>query len=219
MAAMSRSSRPSPRFELTGGALCLDFANTVGSRPDPARRSDRLADYEDLVAWSRLAGILTRREAERLRRAAAADPKLARAALARARRLRETIYRVFTAVASGRAPSEADLVRLQAVWNRAMAQSRLVWAGDQAVWRASPTATAAFDGPAWAAARAAVELLTSPRLSRVRTCAAPGCGWLFVDLSRNRSRRWCDMRVCGNRAKVRRFYARRRHASVARAAR
>ncbi|MBN1859137.1 CGNR zinc finger domain-containing protein [Candidatus Bipolaricaulota bacterium] len=70
-----------------------------------------------------------------------------------------------------------------------------------------------LEWPVWILARSAADLLTSDERDRVRRCAGPDCGWLFVDISRNHSRRWCDMADCGNRAKARRSYARKRQAA------
>lgn len=82
--------------------------------------------------------------------------------------------------------------------------SSFVWGWDDAA--------PALDRPLWPVARSLAELLTSDELPRVRECAADNCAWLFIDTSKNRSRRWCDMAVCGNRAKARRHYARARGA-------
>ena len=210
----SNARRGESGFEFGAGAPCLDFANTVESRPDAARRRDRLGTYGDLVAWARAAGLLSAREAAVLARRAAARPRLAAAALGRAVALREAIYGIFSAVAAGRRPAARDLVVLNRALGAALGRLRVargrdgygwVWAsGDRA---GSPLS---LDRPWWPVARSAAELLASVQLARVRECAASSCGWLFLDRSRNASRRWCDMRVCGNREKARRFYRRRR---------
>ena len=70
-----------------------------------------------------------------------------------------------------------------------------------------------LDRVTWWVARSAAELMTSPDLPFVRECASYDCGWLFMDTTKNRSRRWCDMSTCGNRAKGRRHYERKRAAS------
>ena len=64
--------------------------------------------------------------------------------------------------------------------------------------------------PAWSIARSAVEILTGELYDLVRECAADDCAWLFIDTSRNHSRRWCSMSSCGNRAKVHQFRQRKR---------
>ena len=130
--------------------------------------------------------------------------------LRRARTLRESIFRIFAAVAARRHSSPADLAVLNAELPRALGSLRILAAGAGFSW------AAAVPGPERllaAVARSAADLLTSRDAGAVRECAAPGCRWLFLDRSRNRSRRWCDMKVCGNRAKARRHYRRVRNAA------
>ncbi len=195
-------------FELSGGRLCLDFANTVsGSRT--VRPTERLRSYGDLVSWSRQAGVVTDGQAERLLRQAGRRPSDAAAVLERAVALREAIYRVFSAVAAGRAPGPADLAGLNEALAGALARSRLVPAGGRFAWSWADD-EAALDPMLGPVTRSAADLLTSDDLGLVRECASDDCTWLFMDTSRNRSRRWCDMRSCGNRAKARRHRERRR---------
>lgn len=194
------------KLGLVGGEFCLDFANTVGSHAGE-HPNDRLRGYADLVAWSRHAAILTADEAHQLAEEAARRPAAAAAVLARAVAVREAIYRIFSARAAGRAPDTADLDLLNGALAEALAHARVVATDRGFAWGWAGDATA-LDRPLWPIARSAAELLTSGELPRVRECAAEGCGWLFVDASRNRSRRWCDMQDCGNRAKARRHYAR-----------
>ena len=191
------------RFDLSGGRLCLDFANTVGDRcTEPV---EHLGSYGDFVAWAEQAGATTARAARGLRRAAAARPAVARRVLADAIRLREAIYRVFAAVGSGRAPRSQDLTILNAAVPAAFERSRLV-ASPGGFTLAADVSTDDLAAPLTPIVRSAVDLLTSPsEVERVRTCAAVTCAWLFLDTTKNRARRWCDMKVCGNREKVRRF--------------
>jgi predicted RNA-binding Zn ribbon-like protein len=150
----------------------------------------RPSSHADLVAWSLHAGSLSEPEAANLSRLAAEHPAQAQEVLAQALTLREGQYRIFSAVIQIRSPDAADLTNLNQVWAAALAHSRLAWTpeGFSVEWHAGPRARA-LEQPLWAVARSAVELLTSPELGRVRTCPGDGCGWLFVDLSRNLSRR------------------------------
>jgi predicted RNA-binding Zn ribbon-like protein len=197
-------------LSLIGGRLCLDFANTVGSHAGE-HPNEYLRSYRDLVAWGRHAGILTGAEERRLLEAAAGRPDEAGVVLHRAIVLREAIYRIFSAVAVGRAPDAAALEILNAALARALPHARIVSTDDGFAW-AWRHEEGALDRMLWPVARSAAELLTGGELDRVRECANDACGWLFLDLSRNRSRRWCDMRDCGNRVKARRYYQRRRAA-------
>jgi predicted RNA-binding Zn ribbon-like protein len=176
-------------IELWGGDLALDFANTLeGARGEPADK-DHLRSYADLVTWARRAGALPERARPR-----SGD-------LERARELRAAIYEVFAAVAAGEPPPRRALKVLVGAHADAVRQGTLedgdwVWAGRHA------------DRPLWPVAVAAVDLLRSERLSRVKACG--NCRWLFVDRSRNGSRRWCSMDECGVHVKMRRYRAARR---------
>lgn len=203
------------RLEGPGPRLPLDFANTLRRRLTD-RPLERLGSYADLVGWSQEAGLLTAAEARRLLGRAMRSPREAAAALRRAIRLREATYRTFSAVAAGRVPEEADLGALNQALTTAMAQARVVRSGKGFAWETAGDEEA-LDRPLWAVARAAAEFLTAGDLGAVRKCAEERCAWLFLDESRNRSRRWCDMRVCGNRAKARRHYERQRSTSRPRA--
>ena len=197
-------------FGLLAPRLGLDFANTLNSRLT-AQPRELLNNYADLVSWSRQAGILTAREAEHLARQAACRPIEAVSVYERAIALREALYRIFAAVAGGRSPPAVDLETLNAILSDAFAFLRIVATGHGFLWAWSGVEDA-LDRVLWPIALSVAELLTSSALKAVRECAAPNCGWLFLDTTRNRSRRWCDMKVCGNRAKARRHYKRTKQA-------
>lgn len=213
------TSSPRPyTFELSGGALCLDFANTWGDRERPSQ--DHLHAYGDVVAFARQSGILDDGQAaELVRRAeeesgAAAAAKAAAIALTEARALREAIYGIFSALAAGTAPPPEALDHLNAVLPDALVGLRIEPRGPRGEgfsWTGRAP-TDSLVAPLRPIIRSAAELLTSDRLDRVRECAGATCTWLFLDQSRNRSRRWCSMETCGNRAKVRRHYRKQRAA-------
>lgn len=191
-----------------GGNPGLDFVNSVDRWVDGEPRDDRLRSYGDLIAWGEGGGLLDRRLARRLEAAAAKRPRDAARVLARARALRRTLHRLFAAIAAGRRPAAVDLDAFNAALARTVPPQRVVAGphGFQWAWDDSP----ALDRVLWPVLRGAAELLTSDRLARVRQCGGERCGWLFLDETKNRSRRWCEMSVCGNRAKARRHYRRRR---------
>ena len=196
------------RFDFDGGALCLDFANTVewhaGEHPD-----DKLHNYTDLVAWAEAAAVLSPAHAERLREMALKQPELAKAAFDRAINFREAIYRLFVAVTERKPFQEDDLAFLNEALGESLSHLQVVPSSARFEWGwvESPPR---FDQLLWPVARSAGELLISDELARVSQCADDrGCGYLFVDMSRNRSRRWCSMESCGNRAKAHRHYQRR----------
>lgn len=199
-----------PTFELTGGALCLDFANTVDNRPTAAQ--ELLRSYSDLVAWAEQSGIVDAATASELRTEAGRRPGAAEAALGGGRALREAVYAIFSARAGGRGAPAGAVATLNVALAPSLARLQLeARGGDAFGWRWS-LEDGALDGLLAPIVDSAAELLTSSDLARVRECEADNCGWLFIDRSRNRSRRWCDMSVCGNRAKVRRHYQRTKQA-------
>jgi predicted RNA-binding Zn ribbon-like protein len=213
---MSDASRRITDLKRIGGALCLDFANTTGWRPEPGDE-ERLRDYEDLVVWAERGGILTSIESRGLRRLGAADADKASAVHLRAVALREAVYRIFSAVADGAPVGADDVALLNREVNATLRHLRLAPLGDGFAW-AWPR-EGSLELPLWEVARSAAELLVSPDLARVRECSGERCDWLFLDKSKNRSRRWCDMANCGNRAKAKRNYARRKGLEAGPAAR
>jgi predicted RNA-binding Zn ribbon-like protein len=193
--------------ELVGGDLCLDFVNTVDPR-HAAHRFDYLADYGALVAWARHTGAVEAVAASRLLGRAARQPDEARDVLRRAIRLREALYRVFASAIARRAPPKDALDRLNRELAWVNAKTRLTRHRDGFVVQWGDDRPR-LDQVLWPVIRSALGVLVDGPLDRVRECPGPGnCGWLFIDLSKNASRRWCDMRTCGNRAKVHRYYTR-----------
>jgi len=192
-----------------GGSLCLDFVNTVGGR-DAAGGAirDKIACYEDLAAWSLPAGSLSRRAVAVLLRLAAGNRRGASATLARAVRFREALYRILARTNRRRRPLEADVEVVRGELAIARSQQRLSGCGAGFAW-ALPARPQRLDHVLWPVALAAGEFLTSAAVERLRQCRGELCGWFFLDASRNGTRHWCDMRDCGNRAKVKRFRERR----------
>jgi len=200
------------RFELSGGTLALDFANSWGDRRRP--ESDRLGDYAALLAFACEAGLLDRRQAARLARRARGAPAEAARAYAAARGLRDALYRVFSAQARGRRVDSADIAQVNAALQEALPHLRVARRGGAYAWDWDDGGGEPLAAPLRPIARSAAELLTSGDLARVRECDGAACTWLFLDQSRNRSRRWCSMESCGNRAKARRHYHRSRAAGA-----
>ena len=192
--------------ELFGGVPCLDFANTVDGRAT-ARPEEKLHAYADLVRWSAYAGLIDAGTAARL---AGSPPAAGTAAFRTALVLREAIFQVFAAIGRGRrAPADA-LTVMQGRYAEAMAAARLTPDGDRFAWSFGGEAS---DAAWWPVAVDAVRLLTAGPLDRVKACAAEtGCIGLFLDTSKNHSRRWCTTAGCGVEAKIQRQAARRRSA-------
>lgn len=212
--------------EAWGGALCLDFANTLEPRggpppfpwPSGAAIRDELTKYSDLVAWSLHHETISEQTGVALIERSASRTKEAARVLARAHVLRDVIYRVFWAVANGESPSPDDLDTLQQEFAEAAAHARLA-ARETVRWE-WPDADVDVARPLWPVAWSAVDVLISGDPRRVKVCpGAPGqhpsCGWLFYDATKNRGRRWCSMIDCGGATKARRQTTRRRAARSA----
>lgn len=191
--------------------MCLDFANTVDWHASD-HPEERLNEYSDLVGWSAQTGLVSESRAHRLLRKATENPRAAARVLKRAIALREAIYAIFSAIAGGLRPGTNALDTLNGVLTEKSLAAGIVPMADGFAWDWLGEEDA-LDRPLWPIARSAADLLVSENLSRVGKCADDrGCGWLFLDTSRARSRRWCDMRDCGNRAKARGYYRRAREA-------
>lgn len=201
------AQNPLAGLNLIGGRLSLEFVNTVDTH-DPVL-DDKLNRYADLVWWALRVEMLDAAAAEPLCARAEADPAAAAGVLARAVRLREAIYRLFAAATSGYAPpDETDVAVLNGELSRALGWLRVRAEDGEFGWGWEDVAE--LDRVLWPVARDAAELLVSDDLRRVGKCCGDNCDWLYLDTSRNRSRRWCDMQSCGNRAKARRHYHRAR---------
>ena len=196
-------------FELNAGRLCLDFTNTVRARP-LSEKVDLIPGYGDLLSWARQATILTPGEAAALAETASRQPRAAADALAQAVSLREALYGLFSARAAGLPAHASDLHTVNKAIGKAMTRAGLNPSASGGFEWGWPDAPPGVDRVAWWVARSAAELLTSRELTGVRECAGYDCGRLFMDGTKNRSRRWCDMASCGNRAKGRRHYERRK---------
>ena len=194
-------------FHLSGVASCLDLANTVSWRRS-RQPIERLNEYGDLVEWARQGGVLTAAEARTLAHEARRQPLAAARLLARTRALREAIYRVFSGLAVGTQPDDEDVARLDRELHHALRNLHLTRtrSGATLAWSRDARQLAR---PLWIAARSAADVLTSDKVRRLKTCPASNCGWVFVDTTKNGTRRWCDMQVCGSRAKTRSYYARK----------
>lgn len=194
------------RFEFIAGALCLDFANTVhNSRAED--KGEELHAISDLLQWAKEAGLLSSADHDRLAAHYNRNPREAAAALAKGTAIRDLLLSIFAGIANGRSVSSQRLSELNSALAQAPGLQRVHKNSD----RIETEWTSAANGlqqVLFAVLTSAAELLASDRLGRIRGCGSADCTWLFVDESRNRSRRWCDMGACGNRMKARRHYQR-----------
>lgn len=195
-------------FELTGGNLALDFVNTVDSRPTD-HPNELLSTYNELFSWARQSKIRSRLEELNLAKKADRHPGEAEAARKAAIALRELLFQIFTNLIDRKKIPEDALTK----WNKHVQRSgdsyELVRTKDGFSWECNADPLE-FEAIFWPIVHSAVELLTSPNIEKLRRCAADNCDWLFLDLSKPGNRRWCDMTVCGNRAKAHRFYSKKK---------
>src|SRR5215471_2702627 len=201
----AKSESRAGSISLLGGALCLDFANTIDWRTSN-KPEDILTGYRDLIDWSRHVGIADDRRAGRLKRRAASHEPLAVAAFEQAIELREAIYHVFAAVADAGPPARRHLERFNRALAALISGAGITPGRRHFAWGYKDQN--ALDSVLWPIAWSAAQLLTSEEVRLVRECRGGGCGWLFLDTSRSHRRQWCDMKGCGNRAKARRYYER-----------
>jgi predicted RNA-binding Zn ribbon-like protein len=197
-------------FDLCGGHPALDFVNSLDNRFNSQGHSEALQDYADLLRFAREARLLDPVQAARVARTV--TPETAARALRGGRALREALAEALYAAVDQRPPRAASLEILERYFHLADRHRGLRWRPDPGghaglawAWR--------FDEenaelPLWVIADAARDLMLSPGMERVRACEADTCRWLFLDTSRNHTRRWCKMKVCGNRMKARRYQVR-----------
>ena len=207
MAPAKRSARPvgvlvlAPRLD-----LCLDFADTLawrGSAP-----SESLHTLPDVARWCASAGALLAGTLEQSEQWTEDHPAEAAAVFRDAIALRETLYRIFHGIAGGALPAQGDISQLSRALRLAPPRNVLEAVGESFGWRVEGAALTAAPALLVSVLWSAGDLLTSAQLARVRQCANGKCLWLFLDQSKNGTRRWCSMSACGNRAKAQRHYAR-----------
>jgi predicted RNA-binding Zn ribbon-like protein len=188
------------RFNLVAGHPSLELLNTI-SDWTAAEPRDYLPELAEAFRLGILVGLLTPAEAKRL----AALP--AGTELRRLKELRSRLQRIVRSAIDGTAPDEEDLAALARDAADAARDVELRMSGDR-LKRVIPVDKAGVATLRWRLVETAITLLTSDELARVGAC--PTCGWFFLDTTRNRSRRWCSMAMCGSVSKSHRYYWRTR---------
>jgi predicted RNA-binding Zn ribbon-like protein len=194
-------------LDLKSGHPALEFTNTVNDHASE-HPGETLFKYEDLLSWTKRIGLLHGEQVEILTRKAAGQPDKAAAVFAKSLELREAIYRIFVAQTKGKSPADTDVAKLNSVLASLTNRAQVVHHDRRYEWKWNFEENA-LEMPLRIIALSAVDLMISENLKWVGQCADEhGCGWLFVDTSKNHSRRWCDINDCGNRAKQRRYQKR-----------
>jgi len=201
---MTESTRTLATLELVGGALCLDFANTVNSRVAPEH--DYLLSYSDLLGWAKRLGILSSAQSGQLQRRAKLEAEAAKSTLLASQTLRDLLYHLFSNAAKGSELDQKDREIFVVFYGESISRGRLIKAGNR--YKTTWEMDESLESMLWPIIHSAGELLLSEELDQVKEC--PGCGWLFLDTSKNKSRRWCSMNTCGARDKMRRYHKRKR---------
>jgi predicted RNA-binding Zn ribbon-like protein len=207
------SVAPDLPFQYIGGDPALDLVNTV-DWTSRGPEQDRLTDYGRLTRWAEGAGVLSPKAGASLRARAEARPREAEAAHRLALRLREVLSRLFGAIARGESHGDA-LNDFNGLLGRALEGMRVAPAGKrprkgrglELGWH---DLEKSLDSIVWPVVWSAASLIVSEEAPRIRICGGADCGWMYVDRSRNKLRRWCQMETCGTREKSRRRYKRMR---------
>jgi predicted RNA-binding Zn ribbon-like protein len=195
-------------FELTGGDVSLDFVNTLDSRPTSEPR-ELLRSYSDFVSWAKQDGILSEQQESFLLKKAKQLPQEAERSLTHAISVRECLFRMLVHVTDSQEVPDALLAEWNRIVHRTMTHYQMVPVQDGFRWEIR-SKSGELDSILWHVVQSAVQLLTGPHVKRIRRCASNTCDWMFLDISKRGNRRWCDMTVCGNRAKASRFYSRKK---------
>ncbi|MBS0029684.1 CGNR zinc finger domain-containing protein [Chitinophaga sp. 22321] len=189
-------------LRLDGGVLCLDFINTIDNRKKIST-CDYLNNFKELLQWYAHTGALSPKIIHTLERLAKDYPQKAAIVFEKSIVLRELLHRLFAAFMSGKNPVATDLVQFNSYIGEAYANIEMAWQAG--------TGKLHFNAPAleqvyWWLVKSAAELYTSASPAQIKEC--PACGWIFMDKSRNGSRKWCSMSTCGDVDKVTRNYQR-----------
>jgi len=204
---MNTSMEPdTSNFKPVGGSLCLDFTNTVNWRGIDTPE-ELLNSYDELLIWAKHMKVLNEKDYKALLHTASQSPAQAMSIYNRAIALRESIYHIFAAISQEEVPRKDDVDVLNEELSIAYNHLKLQYS-EQGYSLEFRSDRAELDQILWFIAKSASDLLISDKLNKVKKCISEECGWLFLDMSRNQSRRWCDMKTCGNRMKAQRFYER-----------
>jgi predicted RNA-binding Zn ribbon-like protein len=206
MNAIAEAPSRAGTLPLVGSELAFDFANTSSGRGGP-QHVENLRTPEHVLTWARRAMMLAPKDGDTIAAHLAADPAIGARLLDRALALREVVHAIGAACARGAAPAKDDVDALAHAHAACVAKARLApyrtnfaW-----VWHPEDGVVEAILGPI---ALSALTTLSQADLTRVKQCAGEHCGWLFFDTTKNKRRRWCEMEVCGNRAKQKAHRAR-----------
>lgn len=206
MASLETTTSRAGSLPLVGGVLALDFCNTSSGR-GTGGHIEHLVSWVNVLAWARRAGVLSNDADAKVRNRCEADPSLGPHLLARATTLRDAIYGLVADLAAGWEAERRYLEPVGEAYAQCIAKGRLTTRDGGFGWTWSPddTPEEAVLGPI---AVSAIALIAEADRARLKQCQGHHCGWLFLDTTKSNNRRWCEMEVCGNRAKQKRLRGR-----------
>jgi predicted RNA-binding Zn ribbon-like protein len=193
-------------FELIGGHPAPDLVNTLDWRFRDTGSEELISNYADVVRFIEQSGMIGAGDARTLLRSA--PENRGERIVTAIRELREALAEILYAGVSGTSPRVSSVRKVEACFNDARAQQQLHWEKDRLVWELPQPVSVAV--PFWVLSLSAGQFVTSDQMQLLRECGNDECRWLFLDTSKNHTRRWCDMKICGNRMKARRFKAQHR---------
>jgi predicted RNA-binding Zn ribbon-like protein len=205
--SISESREKGRVFQLSGGHPALDLVNTLDWRFRETGPEELLEDYADVVEFAEQAGLIEAGDARKLLRNVPANKAMK--VVASVRELREATADILYAAVDGKSPAVSAIKRLEDCFTAARQQQQLEWDGEKLGWRL-PKSSSLPALPLWLLSLSTAEFMNSEQMQALRECGNGECRWLFVDTSKNHTRRWCDMKICGNRMKARRFKAQHR---------
>ena len=189
-------------FELTGGHPALDLVNTLDWRFRESGPEEFLQGYADVIRFTEQTGLLSATDGRKLLRAVPTNKAVK--VVAAIRELREAVAEALYAVVDGKSAENSVLKRLEEFFKDARQQHELKWEGGKILWTLESNSALPVL-PLWILSFSIEALMTSEQMDLLRECGNAECRWLFLDTSKNHTRRWCDMKICGNRMKARRF--------------
>jgi predicted RNA-binding Zn ribbon-like protein len=190
--------------DIVGGNSALDLVNTVsGWNRDP---EDWVPDIASFLIWAHMCHLLDTREKNEAARRPDASPVAAERVLASMKELRFALWALLDSL-EHRKPAKPGDLSVMNEWARRLAFSEQVIVARNKLDFAFNRDISVLEFPALRVTAAALSLLKNPPAARIKTCPGRNCGWKFLDQSKNKSRRWCDMSVCGNLAKARKYRA------------
>src|SRR5579863_4993869 len=179
-----------PPFQLVSGHPALDLVNTLDWRFRPAGSQELLAGYDDLLRFAAQLEILPPGQIRQIVRAR--NDRAAAGALVSCRELREAAAEIFYAVVDDRTVPGSQIKIVERCFREARERQRLAWSGSRLAWE-WPSAESGPELPFWILSISTARLMLSEEMRHLRACEKPDCRWLFLDATKNHTRRWCDM--------------------------